>query len=348
MRHDIINNKDVSTVYILQLNWNGWQDTIECLESVFRNSYDNYRVILCDNGSTDGSLDRIKQWAEGRLSVWTPPENPLRHLSHAPVVKPIAYREYSRSEAEAGGTPSDADAKLILIQTGANLGFAGGNNVGLRYALARGDFEYVWLLNTDTAIAPDALHHLVAKAASDKAIGMCGSTLLFYHHPYTVQTLGGGYYNAWLGLTAHIGEYQSFSQHAKNILRKPLDYVMGASMLVTRRCLECVGMMNEVYFLYFEELDWAMRAKGQFQLGYAPDSIVFHKSGQSVGNTLDEWSPTSVFYSIRSRLKFTQKFYPQFLPLVYGRLCLSLVNQWRKGKHAQARAIWDAMSGKNR
>src|SRR5918997_2832779 len=90
-------------VHVLVLNWNGWRDTLECLESVFRVDYANLRVIVCDNASTDGSLERIKEWAEGRLAPDPAPNERLRHLSSPSVPKPIEYVEYGRAEAERGG-----------------------------------------------------------------------------------------------------------------------------------------------------------------------------------------------------------------------------------------------------
>lgn len=346
MHHGNLKPNDMPKVYVLLLNWNGWQDSLECLESVFRNSYPNCRVILCDNGSSDDSLCLIKQWAAGELCAYAAPSNALRALSAPPVEKPIAYCEYARADAESGGKQNEHGAKLILIQTGENLGFAGGNNVGLRYALARDDFDYVWLLNSDAVAAPDALLCLVERALQDPQIGLCGSTILYYHNPSLIQTLGGGRYNKWLGATAHIAEHQEierFSFEHRQRLAKSMDYVMGASMLVSKAFLKTIGLMNETNFLYFEELDWATRAKGRFKLGYAEQSVIYHKSGRSVGNAPKEWSATSVFYSTRSRINFARKFYPQFLPLVYLRLAMSLVRQWLSGRRAQAQAIWKAM-----
>jgi len=89
-------------VAIIILNWNGWKDTIECLESVFRNLYLNYQVVVLDNGSTDDSVEKIKAWAEGKQEVEVDLNNPLYHLSHPPVPKPIPYIEYDRKTAEAG------------------------------------------------------------------------------------------------------------------------------------------------------------------------------------------------------------------------------------------------------
>ena len=90
-------------VTIIILNYNGWKDTIECLESVLRNDYPNYQVIVVDNGSPNNSIEYIKAWAEGRQEVLTPePTHPLYHLSHPPVKKPIPYIYYTREEAEKG------------------------------------------------------------------------------------------------------------------------------------------------------------------------------------------------------------------------------------------------------
>jgi GT2 family glycosyltransferase len=87
-------------VAIIILNWNDWKDTIECLESVFRNSYPNYQVVVIDNGSTNGSMEKIKTWADGKQEVLTPePSHPLYYLSHSPVQKPIPYIEYDRKTA---------------------------------------------------------------------------------------------------------------------------------------------------------------------------------------------------------------------------------------------------------
>ena len=90
-------------VSIIILNWNGWKDTIECLESVFRIDYSNYQVIVVDNGSTNDSMKRIKDWADGKQEVLTPePSHSLYHLSHLPVQEPIPYIEYDRQAAEEG------------------------------------------------------------------------------------------------------------------------------------------------------------------------------------------------------------------------------------------------------
>ena len=128
----------MTRAYVILVNWNGWRDTLECLESLFRTSEVEPRVIVCDNASTDGSLEHIRNWAEGIQAAPAVHLGPLQDLAGSLVEKPLPYVEYDRDQAEAGGDPQDSDCPLILVQCGNNLGFAGGNNVGLRYLLARG------------------------------------------------------------------------------------------------------------------------------------------------------------------------------------------------------------------
>ena len=327
-------------VYIVLLNWNGWRDTIDCLESALHNNYPNFKVVVCDNDSSDNSLDHIKAWADGQYPL---PDNnsEIRQKHCFPVVdKPVSYVCYSRKEAEAGG--SETDASLVLIQTGANLGFAGGNNVGIRYIQARDDYSFIWLLNNDTVIHADALVQLVNRMESVTGAGMCGSTVYYYHDPDHLQAQGGAQYVKWLGMGRHIGEGLPVEQMiAPEQVEQQLDYILGASMLISKSFIENIGLMNEEYFLYFEELDWALRAKGKFCLVYAPDSVVFHKEGGSIGTDSSgiNRSLTSDYYLFKNRLIVTRKYFPWLLPLVYMRLIVAMLTRVVFGKWQHARTI---------
>lgn len=339
---------NVPRVYIVLLNWNGWGDTIECLESLFRLQYSDYRVVVCDNGSEDGSVDRIRDWAEGRLDVRGSPGMGTRRLSFPPVEKPIPYLEYDRAAAEAGGS-TGVDAPLVLIRTGGNLGFAGGTNVGLRYGLEKGDLDYAWILNNDTVSRFDALGHLVRRMEQDPGVGFCGSTILSYTAPATVQALGGAVYNKWVGSNRHLGLFLNYPLVVDETeMEKRMRYVIGASMLVSRRLLEDVGLMCEDYFLYFEELDWATRAKGKFSLAYASRSVVYHKEGGAIGTKSDpmEKSFLSDYYSLRNRLVFTRKHHPVALPSVWLGLFVALARRLRRGQIDRAGMILRLIVGK--
>lgn len=318
-------------VYIVILNWNGWRDTIECLESVFHNSFHNYRVIVCDNASADNSLDKIKLWAKGQLNAGESNNKKISINTSPPVFKPIEFIEYNRKQAEQGGNIKD-DVPLILIQTGANLGFAGGNNVGIRYALKRADFDYLWLLNNDTVIDRDALFYLMQKMQNDNAIGICGSTLLYYHSPDKIQALGGAKYNKVLGTSRHIGELLNYNLYKLEMLTKvKIDYIVGASMLISEKALLETGLLCEEYFLYYEEIDWATRMKN-YKLAHAHQSIVYHKEGASIGSHADPMmkSRLSDYYSLKNRIIFTRKFYRWALPFVYAGLLIAMVNRIRR------------------
>ncbi|MGK7371041.1 MAG: hypothetical protein ACNS64_12575, partial [Candidatus Halalkalibacterium sp. M3_1C_030] len=195
------------------------------------------------------------------------------------------------------------------------------------------------ILNNDTVVDKNALGSLVKKMKIDGSIGICGSRLVYYHDRETIQALGGGRYNKWLGTTKHIGANEPAStDFAEEEIERRLDYIVGASMLVSKPFLEEVGLLSEDYFLYYEELDWAIRGKETFRLGYADNSLVFHKEGASIkGNNvnLNSKSRLSDYYQIKNRLKFTWKFYPHFLPVVYLTVFYSILNrikrkQWKR------------------
>jgi len=324
-------------VYILLLNWNGWRDTIECLESVFRLDYPDFRVIVCDNDSADGSLEKIRNWAEGKLPVHVTEEHPLHGLSSPPVAKPVSVTEYDRNMAEAGGDGSE-NVRLVLIGTGANLGFAGGNNVGLRYAMARDDFSFVWLLNNDTVVQPDALTWLVRRMEERPAAGICGSLLPYYDAPDIIWTAGGGTFNRWLAKSCSLDDRRPVSEATEQgEIERQMNYVAGASMLVSKGFLDDVGLMCEDYFLYFEEPDWYFRGSSRYSLAYADKSIVYHKVGISTARRDAGPDRTAESFYFRAQLLFTAKFFPLALPMVLARVMVnrfkSALRRMKRGAH---------------
>ena len=210
--------------YIILLNWNGWRDTVECLESLLRLGDDNFRIVVCDNASSDDSWEQIKAWAQGGIAVRAP-NRELDRFSSPPVRKPVAYCELSGAAADLGAI--GADTRLILIQTGANLGFAAGSNVGLRLALKDRDCEFCWLLNTDTVVAPDSLAALRKTVKQNPDIGICGSLTFSYYSPNEVQAMGGKSYNYW---TSRVRTLPSTSVDQLPVPHGSLDFVNGASM----------------------------------------------------------------------------------------------------------------------
>ena len=323
-------------VYIVILNWNGWRDTIECLESVLRLKSQNIAIVVCDNASTDGSIERIVAWAHGDLAA---PETPF--LQHAAWTKPLPFVRYTREAAEYG--PAEA-TPLALIDTGGNLGFAGGCNVGIRYALTRPDCSHVWLLNNDSVVPPDALANMMALCRKRPRVGLCGSQVRYYDNPDMVQTFGG-LLNPWFCTTHSL----SCGAPAMTVTAEPrkIDFVPGASMLVTRAFLQEVGLMSESYFLYFEEVDWAERAKGRFELAVCLNGLVYHRGAASIGSPTEggERGARSEYFLLRGRVLFARKFYRMRLPVVYLSLIGSIATRLRRGQWTRARIAACAFAG---
>ena len=343
----------VPRVHIVILNWNGWKDTIECLESVMRHHYDNFQVIVCDNHSQDGSLEKIQDWAAGHLESQVPSDHPLAKLSQPAVAKHLAWVRLSRAQAE--GTPEAAWSKfpMILIETGGNLGFAGGNNVGMRYALKSAQCDYVWLLNNDTVIEATTLSEMVAHSERLRAQGKqntCGSLVCFYDDPTVIQALGGSQFNRKTGIaTQTLGRFKKRTETIEHAaIAASLDYITACSWLVPRKFLDEVGLMEESYFLYYEEIDWTTRAGDKWLLTYCPSAPVYHKEGNSIGSKSigKTASPKSEYFMAQAKLRFMRNFYPEHLLRTKMVSVMQALNRFRQGLPSNAyaiiRAVWNS------
>lgn len=338
---------------VILLNYNGWKDTVECLESLFRINEPTFRVIVCDNASPDGSMEKIRSWADGKLPVRA--ENPeLKEFSEPNCSKPVPYILYDRAEAENGGDPAkekktflpEKTPPLILIQNGKNLGFAGGNNTGVRYALKLPSIRYFWILNNDTVVRNDSLSGLVrtADAHEKDRIGLFGSKLLHYYEPGLLQGVGG-LYNPIFATNNKMGYNEKDHGQYDNVESRA-DYVIGASMFVTRDFLADVGLMSEEYFLYYEELDWQKRAERKgWRSGFAHASVVYHKEGRSIGTSKSgtKRSAISDYYQLKNRLLFTKKYYPFLYWIVALSFLAVIANRVLRGQFDRLPAAWNAL-----
>ncbi len=295
---------------IVLVNWNRWSDTLECLETLLRSTIP-VRVVVVDNASTDGSADHIAAWAAGG-EIAQPLSPALAGLSTPPVSKPIDFQRFA-----AGSAAEPVQALVTLIEASHNVGFAGGNNIGLRHLFHAGDTDYVWLLNNDTVIEPEAARALVTRMDATHKIGMCGTVVRFYHRPDTIQALNGMRFNAMTGQSRGIGAGRKVGTPFDPArVARETDFVLGASLAVSRRFYETIGPMTEDYFLYFEEIDWATRNAGRFAIAFAHGAIIYHKEGGSIGSSQvrGQRSQLSDYYLLRSRLKFVRRRRPLLLP----------------------------------
>jgi GT2 family glycosyltransferase len=191
----------------------------------------------------------------------------------------------------------------------------------------------------------DALRALTRRAQDNARIGMIGSTLRYYDRPDVIQALGGSLMEPATLTTRHIGAGLRVDspQIDPAEVERQMFYVVGASMLVSRQFIQEIGLMQEDYFLYYEEIDWAMRGRDSFKLGYAADSYVFHKSGASSSKVLPAFS-SNLYY--RNRIRFVTRFFPERLGTVRRGLAIELLRHTVRGRWTHARIVaatlWDS------
>jgi len=280
-------------------------------------------MVVVDNGSSDDSCDRIRRWASGTEPLES------RHVAYRRDRKPLKVVLYNKVEAELGGTATGEAAlldapphrALTLIRSGENRGFAGGCNIGIRYAL-KCRAEYVWLLNNDVVVGPKALSEMVAVANSDEEMGLVGSVLYDFDTPETIQAYGGGSINWWMGTTKNL----------EGTTKSRLDYLTGASMLIGARVIECVGLLDETYFFYCEDMDYSWRAvEAGWDISVAESSSVLHKEGGTISETKGTKSLASDKLMIESAVTFFGKHGGARWPLaVLVRVAGMIVNRLRR------------------
>jgi len=188
--------------------------------------------------------------------------------------------------------------EVIFIQSEKNLGFAGGNNLGIRRAKGK----YFLLLNNDTEVPPDFLEPMVAKFESNSKVGGVSPKIKFFNHPSVIQFSGLAPINPYTmrshGYGYGVKDAGQFERDTKT------SYVHGAAMMVSREVAEQVGLMAEIYFLYYEELDWGARIRAAgYELWYVHNSVVLHKESVSTGRL----SPFKTYYMNRARILYLRR-----------------------------------------
>lgn len=324
-----MNTTTTKKVYIILVNYNGWQDTIECLESLLKIDYPHYQIVIVDNDSPNESIKYITAWAEGSLALQEQESTIFKSFVMPYSKKPISYVLYNREEAEKGGNKANESKyknPLVIIQSGYNGGFSFGNNVGIQYALARNDADYILLLNNDTIVKSDFLTELLKGATSSSSIGITGAKIYYYDEPNKLW-FNGGTFNEWFGRTTHIKK-----ESTQDI--STCSFITGCCMLIKKEVIKKIGLLDESYFMYVEDLDYCYRArKAGFVLNVAHKSIIWHKVGASNEGELSEFA---VRYMVKNHYKFIKKLdglqkYCAFISFTIFRI-LSIIKWTLKGK----------------
>jgi len=291
-------------VSVIILNWNGWQDTLECLESIYQISYSNYDVVLVDNNSTDDSIEKIKNYCKGQLEIES------KYLSYQRKNKPITIIEYKEEEVKTINSQNysliieaNKTKILYLIKNPKNYGFAKGNNIGIDYALKILDPDYILLLNNDTVVDPEFMLELVLTGESNDKIGFVGAKTYFYNHENVLQAAGGGDVDFKHGIVNEIasnivdnGDYDSYIE---------IDFVGGVCLMCKRGVIDTIGLLNPLYFMYWEDVNWCLKGlKYGYKSVYAFKSRIWHKYGTS------SESDFKIYYLNRNRI-YTIKEYAE-------------------------------------
>lgn len=243
------------------------------------------------------------------------------------------------STAASAGALRAGCPGVILLESATNLGFAGGNNLGIRRAMERPG-RYVLLLNNDTTIEPDAIGKLVEAAERKERTGVLGAKIRYHDRP-DLLWYGGGNVNPASGTVSHSGIGEPDDGRCDQ--PKDVDFVTGCCMLISRDLLQTIGLLDETFFTYLEDVDFCLRAReAGFRVGYEPSAIVYHKVSRSTG-----WdSPAYLYFNLRNRLLLSRKHssWPRaivFLP----RFCWYYLRQFlrlalRRREAAGLRAAW--------
>lgn len=247
------------SVYIIILNWNGLKDTIECIESLKKNDYPNFQIVVVDNGS-DTDVEQLSRINEIRL-----------------------------------------------IRLSDNIGFSGGNNVGIKYAIEN-KADYVMLLNNDTIVNNDFLSVLI-NASQNYSASLFTPIIKYYSSPEKVW-YGGGSISKFRG-----SAFDTRDRKLQDFTKEEfVEFASGCCILINRKVFEEIGLWDENYFLYLEDADFCKRSidAGHLIL-LVPASQILHKVGSS---TSEKHSEVPLYYMTRNRLYFTRKFFPRYLLIV--------------------------------
>lgn len=286
------------------LTWNNYELTRDCLYSVRKLDYSNFEVILVDNGSGDGSPERL--------------------AAEFPEVR--------------------------LIQNDKNLGFPAGNNVAIRDAIQRNP-DYFLLLNNDTLVAPDFLSKLVRVTESDQRIGIVNPKILYFE-PSDRIWFAGGYFKPWWST----GKVRGVNRRdmGKYDDTREISFVTGCAFLIKTAVVRQIGLLDELFFLGFEDLDWTVRAlRAGFRAFYVGSAVIWHKSSYDTKKNLGK--PIMDFYRTRNSILLARKhlafrYWPLFL-LSLGRYVAYrslgyLLRAEPKRIRELYRGIWDGCTTK--
>lgn len=262
------------------------------------------------------------------------------------LLRSIQHNSYKNVEVVVVDNGCDRGVKTLLqasfpevkhVESKENLGFAGGNNLGIQQA--KGDF--VFLVNNDTEFTDGLVEHLLNRFNTSREIGVVSPKIRFFNLPEVIQYAGYSKMNPFTARNKAFGSKELDKGQCDVAFKTP--YGHGAALMFKRELLDRVGLLPEVFFLYYEELDWCEQVRrAGYEIWYEPKSLIYHKESVSVG----KMSAFKTYYLTRNRLLFVRRnmttlqkigfiFFFTFLTIPKNTLQLLVKRQW-----AHLRAFW--------
>jgi len=285
-------------ISVVILNWNQWGHTLRCLATLFQSTYENFDVILVENGSTDDSLSKIKEWLAGQISGGT------KFYPEDPGAKPVKVIELCETDIKSSSeSSSDPARSLTIIKIVSNLGFARACNLGMKYALRNESVKYILTLNNDMEINPESVSHLVAAAEKDPMVGAGQAKVLLSESPGFID--GVGVKVTWYGAAFKEGSEQA-DKGQYDSCRKIFGAYPAATLY---RCemLKQVGLFDEDFFVYYEDVDHCLRMrKTPWITVLVPAAVTHHFHSASYGKI----AAPKLYYLFRNMIFYAVKNLP--------------------------------------
>lgn len=319
---------------VVIVSFNSADVILDCLESLLAAKGVTLHVVVVDNASTDGTPEVLEAWAAGRTPYGAPADLPFT-LPPAPKPLPLVA---------PGAAPLPAAPAITLLRAPFNGGFAAGVNLGLAELARHPGIDRFWVLNPDSVVPPDTPRAFASHPVPDNRFALMGGRVTYLDPPDMIQS-DGGTINRFTGVASNTNLGRAF---AATPTSDPvdLDFIPGSSMVASRAFYEAAGPMAEDYFLYYEEVDWALR-RGDLPLVSCPDARIYHRAGTAIGSpTLQRLaSPFALYFLHRGRIRFIRRFFPTSLPVAWAFSLAKAMQYLLKGHAPEAGTLLTASFG---
>ncbi len=286
---------------IIILNWNNWNDTCECMASLLENTYQNFQIILLDNGSNDDSIKYIQSWAKGRQLISI---GPLKSVAKKYKVD---FKKFSLNEIQDKNYKLNTlRTRLLIIENNENIGFARGCNTGIRYAL-RNHFENILLLNNDTTVDKKCIEILIDFNNNNKQYAVLSPKIYYYDKPNQIWNFGGK-----LTLNGSRKYYCQNKIDTNNIKEevKEITFITGCALFARTEIFEKYGLLSEKFFFGEEDYEFSLRMKNlRIKMAAIASAKVYHKIGLSSNIVFSENHTPYIFIGCLNRFLNMKSYY---------------------------------------